>query len=80
MCRFGDALPGKSLGLVSTRFGRDGSVQQDGESAEKRAHYVRFGRGDGSELGLHDEIAEERGGDGDRASKADKRPNYVRFG
>lgn len=56
------------------RFGRDEAHQQNG-GAEKRAHYVRFGRG--GKLGLREEIED---GDNDRASKADKRPNYVRFG
>lgn len=52
------------------RFGRDEPRRQTGGDAEKRVHYVRFGRAG--------DLLED--GDGDRATKADKRPNYVRFG
>lgn len=58
------------------RFGRDASRRQIGDdAAAKRVHYVRFGRA--GELGLRDAVDD---GDSDRATKADKRPNYVRFG
>jgi len=57
------------------RFGRDQSQQLENSDAEKRAHYVRFGRG--SEFGMQDEVDVS---DNDLVNKANKRPNYVRFG
>jgi len=56
------------------RFGRDEARQQNaGDDAQKRVHYVRFGRVAGGDDAALDD-------DADQAGKADKRPNYVRFG